>query len=66
MADGGPKLADGMNLEPAAGRLFFWGARALYLGPSFGLAAHRNAAAVLCEIGSASGWERVWGGVGAG
>ncbi|MGL4290462.1 MAG: helix-turn-helix domain-containing protein [Phreatobacter sp.] len=48
MADGGPKLADGMNLEPAAGRLFFWGARALYLGPSFGLAAHRNAAAVLC------------------
>ncbi|WP_170181906.1 helix-turn-helix domain-containing protein [Phreatobacter stygius] len=37
-------------MSPAAdsARLFFWGARALYLGPSFGLGAHRNAAAVLC------------------
>lgn len=28
--------------------LYFWGARALYLGPAFGLSAHRNAVAVLC------------------
>jgi AraC-like DNA-binding protein len=29
-------------------RLFFWGARALYLGPALGLTPHRNAVAVLC------------------
>ena len=29
-------------------QLFFWGARALYLGPAFGLSPHRNAVAVLC------------------
>jgi hypothetical protein len=28
--------------------LFFWGARALYLGPAFGLSPHRNAVPVLC------------------
>jgi AraC-like DNA-binding protein len=32
----------------AAPRIFFWGARALYLGPAVGLSAHRNAVAVLC------------------
>jgi AraC-like DNA-binding protein len=35
----------GLGLIP---RLFLWGARALYLGPAFGLSPHRNAAAVLC------------------
>jgi len=29
-------------------KLFFWGARALYLGPAAGLSPHRNAVAVLC------------------
>ncbi len=29
-------------------RLYFWGARALYLGPTLGLTPHRNAVAVLC------------------
>ena len=29
-------------------RLYFWGARALYLGPALGLSPHRNAVAVLC------------------
>lgn len=29
-------------------RLYFWGARALYLGPALGLTPHRNAVAVLC------------------
>lgn len=29
-------------------RLWFWGSRALYVGPAFGLSAHRNAVAVLC------------------
>ncbi|SDR35128.1 transcriptional regulator, AraC family [Rhizobiales bacterium GAS113] len=29
-------------------RLFFWGARSLYLGPTLGLSPHRNAVAVLC------------------
>lgn len=29
-------------------KLFFWGARALYVGPAFGLSPHRNAVAVLC------------------
>lgn len=48
-----------MSVEPAVGRLFFWGARALYLGPSFGLSAHRNAAAVLCAgIGGEFGLAR--------
>ena len=28
--------------------LFFWGARALYLGPAFGLSPHRSAVPVLC------------------
>lgn len=28
--------------------LFFWGARALYLGPALGLSPHRNAVPVLC------------------
>ena len=32
---------------PAA-KLLFWGMRALYIGPAFGLSAHRNAVAVLC------------------
>lgn len=32
----------------SAARLFFWGARALYIGPAFGLSPHRNAVAVLC------------------
>jgi AraC-like DNA-binding protein len=31
-----------------AAKLFFWGARGLYLGQAFGLRAHRNAVAVLC------------------
>jgi len=34
-------------LKPAP-RIFFWGARALYLGPALGLSPHRNAVAVLC------------------
>ncbi|MBN8939292.1 MAG: helix-turn-helix transcriptional regulator [Rhizobiales bacterium] len=52
-------LAVVVSVEPVAGRLFFWGARALYLGPSFGLAAHRNAAAVLCAgLGGAFGLAR--------
>lgn len=43
----------GLALTPAeaaasSARLWFMGARALYVGPSFGLAAHRNAVAVLC------------------
>jgi len=29
-------------------KLFFWGARALYLGPAAGLSPHRNAVPVLC------------------
>ena len=29
-------------------KLFFWGARALYLGPAFGLSPHRNAVPVVC------------------
>ncbi len=29
-------------------KLFFWRARALYLGPAFGLSPHRNAVPVLC------------------
>ena len=29
-------------------KIFFWGARALYLGGAFGLGPHRNAVAVLC------------------
>jgi AraC-like DNA-binding protein len=29
-------------------QIFFWGARALYLGKAFGLEPHRNAVAVLC------------------
>jgi len=29
-------------------RIFFWGARALYVGEAFGLGPHRNAVAVLC------------------
>jgi AraC-like DNA-binding protein len=29
-------------------KIFFWGARALYLGGAFGLEPHRNAVAVLC------------------
>jgi AraC-like DNA-binding protein len=32
----------------AAPRLFLWRARALYLGPAFGLSPHRNAVPVLC------------------
>ena len=32
----------------SAPRIYFWGARALYLGPAVGLSAHRNAVAVLC------------------
>lgn len=31
-----------------AAKLFFWGARGLYLGQAFGLRPHRNAVAVLC------------------
>ena len=33
--------------ETAAAKLIGWGARALYLGPAFGLTPHRNATAVL-------------------
>src|SRR5436190_70981 len=29
-------------------KLFFWGARTLFLGQALGLSAHRNAVAVLC------------------
>lgn len=35
-------------MSAATARLFFWGARALYLGPALGLTPHRNAVAVLC------------------
>jgi hypothetical protein len=31
-----------------APKLFFWGARTLFLGKALGLSAHRNAVAVLC------------------
>jgi AraC-like DNA-binding protein len=39
---------DAGGAAAAAPRIFFWGARALYLGPAAGLSAHRNAVAVLC------------------
>lgn len=46
---GSPGLALNVAQTDAAhARLWFMGARALYVGPSFGLAAHRNAVAVLC------------------
>jgi AraC-like DNA-binding protein len=36
------------NASPESPKLYFWGARTLFIGQAFGLSAHRNAVAVLC------------------
>ena len=35
-------------VQPGGAKIFFWGARALFVGQALGLAPHRNAVAVLC------------------
>ncbi len=41
-------LAPRTGLAAQSPKLFFWGARTLFLGQALGLSAHRNAVAVLC------------------
>ncbi|CAN5178500.1 helix-turn-helix domain-containing protein [soil metagenome] len=43
-----PSAAQSGALCSTEPKLLFFGAQALYIGPSFGLSAHRNAVAVLC------------------
>jgi AraC-like DNA-binding protein len=37
-----------VDASPSYPKLFFWGARTLFIGQALGLSAHRNAVAVLC------------------
>jgi AraC-like DNA-binding protein len=41
-------LAEPGNERPESPKLYFWGARTLFIGRALGLSAHRNAVAVLC------------------
>src|SRR5688572_4547353 len=48
MPRSGQALPRPAGAHPESPKLYFWGARTLFIGQALGLSAHRNAVAVLC------------------